>query len=302
MGMVVRVGNEVARFALFALIVLSCLFIAHTTVGVPIEAVDNFLYRWMSPLAPTLAALVIAIRALTSDRPSLGWLLIAAGQAFWAFGAFYYAIALWYADPMPFPSAADAGWILFYLPTLAGIVLLVRERATGGGETVSLLDSAIGALAISAAGAAVAFGAIVDATGGSSVAIATNLSYPLGDLALVAIMVGGLATTGWRLGRGWTLLLLGFLLFGIADISYVFQAASGNYSDGIINAGWVVSSAVVALAIWQPWTEARVRVQDWSAFIFPATFGAVGSLCSSTTTSVTCTCSRSRSRRPVLQR
>ena len=278
MGMVVRVGNEVARFALFALIVLSCLFIAHTTVGVPIEAVDNFLYRWMSPLAPTLAAFVIAIRALTSDRPSLGWLLIAAGQAFWAFGAFYYAIALWYADPMPFPSAADAGWILFYLPTLAGIVLLVRERATGGGETVSLLDSAIGALAISAAGAAVAFGAIVDATGGSSVAIATNLSYPLGDLALVAIMVGGLATTGWRLGRGWTLLLLGFLLFGIADISYVFQAASGNYSDGIINAGWVVSSAVVALAIWQPWTEARVRVQDWSAFIFPATFGAVGLL------------------------
>ena len=215
---------------------------------------------------------------MTSDRPSLGWLLIAAGQAFWAFGAFYYAIALWYADPMPFPSAADAGWLLFYLPTLAGIVLLVRERATSGGETVSLLDSAIGALAISAAGAALAFGAIVDATGGSSVAIATNLAYPLGDLALVAIMVGGLATTGWRLGRGWTLLLIGFLLFGIADISYVFQVATGNYSDGIINAGWVVSSAVVALAIWQPWTEARGRTQDWSAFIFPATFGAVGLL------------------------
>ena len=276
--MVVRVGNEVARFALFALIVLSCLFIAQTTVGVPIEAVDSFLSRWMSPLAPTLATLVIAVRALTSDRPSLGWLLIAAGQALWAFGAFYYAIALWYADPMPFPSAADAGWILFYLPTVAGIVLLLRERITGGGETVSLLDSAIGALAISAAGAAVAFGAIVDATGGSSVAIATNLAYPLGDLALVAIMVGGLATTSWRLGRGWTLLLLGFLLFGIADISYVFQAATGNYSDGVINAGWVVSSAVVALAIWQPWAEARVRVQDWSAFIFPATFGVVGLL------------------------
>ena len=276
--MVVRVGNEVARFALFALIVLSCLFVAQTTVGVPIEALDGFLFRWMSPLAPTLAAFVIAVRTLISDRPSLGWLLIAAGQAFWAFGAFYYAIALWDADPMPFPSAADAGWILFYLPTVAGIVLLLRKRITSDGETVSLLDAAIGALAISAAGAAVAFGAIVDATGGSSAAIATNLAYPLGDLALVAIMVGGLATTGWRLGRGWTLLLLGFLLFGIADISYVFQAATGNYSDGVINAGWVVSSAVVALAIWQPWAEARVRVQDWSAFIFPATFGAVGLL------------------------
>ena len=136
---------------------------------------------------------MIAARALTSDRPSNGWLLIAAGQACWAFGAFYYAIVLWDADPMPFPSAADAGWLAFYIPTLAGIVLLIRARTAGRTETVSLLDAAIGALAISAAGAALAFGAIVDATGGSPLAIATNLAYPLGDLALVAIMVGG-----WR--------------------------------------------------------------------------------------------------------
>ena len=276
--MLVRAGTQASRLALFALLVLSGLFVVQTTVGIPVEPLGDFLFRWMSPLAPTLATLVIILRTLTSDRPSLGWLLIAAGQALWAFGAFYYAIALWSADPMPFPSAADAGWILFYFPTVAGIVLLLRKRITSGGETVSLLDAAIGALAISAAGAAVAFGAIVDATGGSPAAVATNLAYPLGDLALVAIMVGGLATTGWRLGRGWILLLAGFLLFGIADISYVFQAATGNYSDGVINAGWVVSSAVVALAIWQPWADARVRVQDWSAFIFPATFGIVGLL------------------------
>ena len=59
----------------------------------------------MSPLAPALAAVVIVARALTSDRPSTGWLLIAAGQAFWSGGAFYYAIVLWDADPMPFPSS-----------------------------------------------------------------------------------------------------------------------------------------------------------------------------------------------------
>ena len=46
------------------------------------------------------------------------------------------------------------------------IVVLVRARIAGTGQTVSMLDSAIGALAIGAAGAALAFGAIVDATGG----------------------------------------------------------------------------------------------------------------------------------------
>jgi two-component system, cell cycle response regulator len=274
--MLVRTCTQASRLALFALLVLSGLFVVQSAVGIPLETLDDFLFRWMSPLAPTLATLVIVTRTLTSDRPSAGWLLIAAGQALWAFGAFYYAIALWTADPMPFPSAADAGWLLFYPPTVAGIVLLVRARIAGSGQSVSMLDSAIGALAIGAAGAALAFGAIVDATGGSQLAIATNLAYPLGDLALVAVMVGGLATTGWRLGRGWTLLLVGFLLFGIADTSYVFQVATDNYDDGIINAGWVLSSAVVALAIWQPWENVRVRTQDWSAFIFPATFGAVG--------------------------
>ena len=275
--MLARVTNQVAGLALIALVVLSCLFCAQLTVGIPIEVLDAFLYRWMSPLAPSLAAVVIVARALTSARPSLGWLLIAAGQACWAFGAFYYSAVLWDADPMPFPSMADVGWLLFYFPTAAGIVLLIRARASGRGETISMLDAATGGLAISAAGAALAFGAIVDATGGSSLTIATNLAYPLGDLAIVAIMVGGLVMSGWRLGRCWTLLVAGFVLFAVSDTAYLFQIANGTYAGGITDAGWVLSSAVVGLAVWQPWVAAPARVQAaWSAFAIPATFGAIG--------------------------
>ena len=140
-----------------------------------------------------------------------------------------------------------------------------------------MLDAAIGALAISAAGAALAFGAIVDATGGSSLAIATNLAYPLGDLALVAIMAGGLALSGWRLGRRWTLLMAGGLLFAVTDTAYLFQIANETYREGtILDAGWVVSSALIALAVWQPSAVVNARVQAWSAFVFPASFGAIG--------------------------
>ena len=242
----------------------------------PFEIVDAFLFRWMSPLAPALAVVVIVARTLTSSRPSTGWLLIAAGQAFWSGGAFYYSIVLWQLDPMPFPSLADASWLAFYPPTLAGVVLLIRARVAGRGDTVSLLDAAIGGLAISAAGAALAFGPIVDATGGSTLAIATNLAFPLADLAIVAVMVGGLAMSGWRLGRCWTLLGAGFVLFAVSDTTYLFQIANGTYTGGLVEAGWVCSCAVVALAVWQPWTVTRVRVQAWSAFVFPAAFGAIG--------------------------
>ena len=165
---------------------------------------------------------------------------------------------------MPFPSLADAGWVALYFPTLAGVVLLIRAHTAGHTDSISLLDSAIGALAISAAGAALAFGAIVDATGGSQLAIATNLAYPLGDLAVVAIMVAGLAMAGWRFSRGWIVLMAGIALFAFSDTAYLFQIANDTYQRGIVDAGWLVSAAVVVLAVRQPWAATRVRVQSWS--------------------------------------
>ena len=237
--MLARLSNRVVRLALVLLIVLACLYTAQVTVGVPIEALGAFLDRWASMVARMLAVLVIAAYARSAGRSSTGWLLIAAGQACWAFGDSYFAIALWDADPMPFPSLADAGWVALYFPTLAGVVLLIRAHTAGHTEPISLLDAAIGALAISAAGAALAFGAIVDATGGSQLAIATNLAYPLGDLAVVAIMVAGLATAGWRFSRGWTVLMAGIALFAFSDTAYLFQSQTTPINVALSTpAGW----------------------------------------------------------------
>ena len=94
-----------------------------------------------------------------------------------------------------------------------------------------------GALAIAGAGAALAFGPIVDATGGSQLAIATNLAYPLGDLGLLAVAIGGLAMSGWRISRGWALLMAGYILFAVSDTLYLFQIANGTYVGGLIDAG-----------------------------------------------------------------
>ena len=90
--------------------------------------------------------MILGIRALTSNRPTVGWLLIAAGQACWAIGNFYYAIVLWWTDPMPFPTAADAVWIVFYTVTLAGIVMLhpgPHCQSHRNGLACSTLQSAL---------------------------------------------------------------------------------------------------------------------------------------------------------------
>ena len=164
------------------------------------------------------------------------------------------------------PISADASWLAFYPPTLAGVVLLIRARAAGRGETVSLLDAAIGGLAISAAGAALAFGPIVDATGGSNLAIATNLAFPLADLAIVAVMVGGLAMSGWRLGRCWTLLGAGFVLFAVSDTTYLFQIANGTYTAASSKRGGCAPARCGARRLAAVAGHAR-RAQTWSAFL-----------------------------------
>jgi diguanylate cyclase (GGDEF)-like protein len=272
-----RIFGLVARLALVALVALAVLLCVRLTIGLPSQFFEDQVDRWVAPLAPAIAALVIAARAFHGGKRSTGWLLIAVGQACWSLGSVYYSVFLWTADPMPFPSLADAGWIAFYVPTFVGIILIAQHRA-GGRSAASLLDGVIGALAIAGAGAAIAFGAILSATSGSQLAIATNLAYPLGDLALLALIVAALGSSGWRLDRRWAVLSLGLVLFAVTDTLYVFMIAEGTYQTGtLIDAGWVLASTITAVAAWQPVTTAARRyVRGWSAFVFPAAFGTIG--------------------------
>ena len=57
--MLARLSNRVAGLTLVALVFLACLNVVRLTVGTPFEVVDDFLFRWMSPLAPALATVVI---------------------------------------------------------------------------------------------------------------------------------------------------------------------------------------------------------------------------------------------------
>jgi two-component system, cell cycle response regulator len=275
-AMIARSLHVLAAAAAVVLALLTAVLCASVTVGLPWPGWIDPLDRWGSPTAFYVAALAIVARALRPGRVSAGWLLIGVGIALWASGDLYYSAVLWTADPMPFPSAADAGWLAFYLPTFAGIVLLAR-RASAHHHAVSLLDGTIAALAITGLGAAFAFGAIVDATGGSQLAIATNLAYPLADLALIAVVVCGIAVAGWRVAPQLATLSLGIALIAFTDTLYLFQVAEETYVVGtILDAGWVLGAAVVALAALLPAPRPVRRARGWPAFVSPAAFGLVG--------------------------
>src|SRR4051812_792007 len=95
-----------------------------------------------------------------------------------------------------------------------------------------------------------------------------HLGYPLGDLALLAFVVGVIAVTGWRPGRTWVLIAFGFGLFAVIDTIYLYQVARDTYvEDRILDAGWPAMYVLVAFAAWQPQKRLDARILRGGAML-----------------------------------
>ena len=173
-------------------------FVLYTATPIGGEALFG---TWIYCAVMLGAAASCLARAALVRRERAAWALIGVGLLIWTGGEIYYEAALSVSGSVPIPSPADAGYLLFYPLTYAGLIVLLRERI-GSFPFTRWLDGLIAGLAVAALTAALALGPIADAsTGGSSLEVATNLAYPISDLTLLALVVSAAAFTGWRPGR-----------------------------------------------------------------------------------------------------
>ncbi len=113
------------------------------------------------------------------------------------------------------------------------------------------LDGFTAALAAGAVGASALLQVVVSSTDGSPIVVLTNLSYPLGDIILLALLVFVFAVTDWRPGRAWLLIGVALLLNTIGDGVYLYLSAQGRYVEGgVLDALWPASLILIALAAW----------------------------------------------------
>jgi two-component system cell cycle response regulator len=199
------------------------------------------------------AAASCLTRAALVRRERVAWALIGAGLLLWTGGEIYYEAALSVTGSVPTPSPADAGYLVFYPLTYAGLIVLLRERI-GSFPITRWLDGLIAGLAVAALTAALALGPIADAsTGGSSLEVATDLAYPIADLTLLALVASAAAFTGWRPGATWSLLGAGLLVLAVSDVTYLLQSAQGSYVEGgLLDAAWPLGALLLAGAAWVP--------------------------------------------------
>ncbi|MEA2312612.1 MAG: hypothetical protein QOE28_2580, partial [Solirubrobacteraceae bacterium] len=234
--------------------------------------------RWAHVVVLIVSSLLCLARGARKDPERLAWLLIGGGLLAWSLGETYYAAVLWDAKVIPIPSPADIGYLLLPPLVLAGIVLLLRRRASAVPRTL-WADGLVAALAVAALSAALALQTVLDNVEGHALAVATNLAYPLGDLVLLALITGALASTSWRLDRTWLLLAIGVTTFWLADSLYLMKTADGTFvSGGPIDTGWWIGLYLIAGAAWQrPATRLRRAPEEGVRLIaVPLGFGLLG--------------------------
>ena len=176
------------------------------------------------------------------------------------------------------PSLADLFYLGFYPLAYIAAVQLLR-KAMGRLSRPNWLDGLVAGLGASAVCAAFAFHSIVHAAGGSALSAATNLAYPVGDLLLLSLVIGGTVLLSGRGTTPWFLLAAGISLNVFGDTFNLFQSGILDSRVGSdVNAiAWPISIVLMSMSVWlKPRSLDPMRVQRTAGFMLPSVAAVAG--------------------------
>ena len=224
----------------------------------------------------TLAGGLCLLRAALVGPDRAAWALLGAGALAWAAGDAVAALAEPTPDQPAFPTAGEAGYLLFYPLALVASALLLRGRALRPPPRGVGADVVGGMLAAAAVAAAVAGPRLAEVSGGHPVGVALLLAYPVLDVALVGLLVIAVRAAGF-VEPAWCVLGAGLLLFVATDTIWLLRAAAGDAAvGGVLGLAWSAAAVLLAVAAWQrPVAVRQVRFEGWTLVAVPSASVAV---------------------------
>jgi diguanylate cyclase (GGDEF)-like protein len=218
--------------------------------------------RTIDDLGELVAAVIAAVAggwraSQLSGRARLSWAFLGAGSAAWAVGeglwSYYELIS---GRETPFPSWADAGFLLF--PALALVGLLVRPSSAFARQ--GRIRVALDALLVSASLVVIswvsALGEVYRAGADTWFAASVALAYPGTDIVLLTVAVIAIAFSRTEHRSGLVTVVVGIVFLTVGDSGFAYLTAKGTYGEvNLIDAGWVAGFLALALAaIWDEHT------------------------------------------------
>lgn len=197
------------------------------------------------------ACLFYAARASKkqSRRAWIAWNLLSASLLSYFIGDLIWLITDLRLQQLPYPSAADFFYVLFYLLLLSGIYLIPKPVLTSGERIRSLLDGIIVMIGLSLVfwvlliSPALKAQDVVDRS-----TLVLSALYPIMDLLMVFAFLT-LASRFSKLPRPLLLLALGSGVLIITDVWFVSSTLTGAYATGsFLDTGWIISHLFFILA------------------------------------------------------
>jgi two-component system cell cycle response regulator len=252
-------------------------FFAYTIARPGNAAVDAAFNDGLYNVVQLLAVAGCALRLVYVRIDRAPWAFITGGLAAWATADLLFSFV--YSNAPPYPSVADVFYLAYYPLCYVGLLLLVQRHIADFNRSL-WLDGITAALGAAAIGAAILVETVLETTESSIPSVVTNLSYPLGDVLLLSVVVGVFALSGWRPDRVWLFLGLGFTSQVIADSLFLFQESAGTYAPGMpVDAAWPLGMLLIAFAAWlTPGPQDRHEARPWLATPTFAALAAMGVL------------------------
>jgi len=185
---------------------------------------------------------------LARGRVRAAWLSLTVGLAGFTLGAaiwLYYDVA---GRVAPFPSVADAAYLM--LPIAVGITLLLLSTGLSRtSKTRLMLDGICVAASFSIIVWAAVLNEVWRAPAGEQLKIAVSLAYPVLDAAVltVAVVVLTRAQPGQR--RTLALLTSAMVCIAVSDGAFVYLAATQRHVNAdVLDIGWLAGMVLMAVA------------------------------------------------------
>jgi diguanylate cyclase len=197
------------------------------------------------------ASVMCLTRGFVERRGRTAALVLGAALLSWSLGDVIITVQSLGGATPPSPSLADLFYLCFYPLAYIAVMLFVRSEVRGM-TSANWLDGVIAGLGAAAVCAAFAFHSILQSSGRDVLGTVTNLAYPVGDVLLLGLVVGGFAVLSGRSKAPWALLAAGLFLNVLGDTSNLLQHSIGASRVGSTLNGiaWPTAIVVMSMAVW----------------------------------------------------
>jgi diguanylate cyclase (GGDEF)-like protein len=204
-------------------------------------------------------------------------LALAAAMAMWTLGDIAMTVESLNGATPPTPSVADAFYVAFYPVAYLALGLMLR-RESSRFVPATWLDGAVAGLGVAALCAAFAFHGIEHVAGGSGWAVATDLAYPVGDVLLLAMVVGGSAVIVGGRRVAWVLVAAGCAVNAIGDTFNLVSSIGDTHTGTVVDAiAWPIALLLISVAAWVRPGRGDLRAhQPAPGFLLPGLGAACG--------------------------